>query len=165
MLLTEEEKATNKATQKHINDVQILLKKIADELFQRGIAHDQSKMEQPELAIFTEYTPKLAESTYGSNEYKQFLREMGSALEHHYKHNRHHPEHFTEEADATFRASPVNCMNLIDIIEMFCDWKAATLRHNDGDLRKSIEINADRFGLSQQLKSILLNTVEFIERR
>lgn len=36
--------------------------------------------------------------------------------------------------------------------------KAATLRHNNGDLRKSIEMNQRRFGYSDELKQILLNT-------
>lgn len=49
-------------------------------------------------------------------------------------------------------------MSLLDLIEMFCDWKAATERHADGDLAKSIEINAKRFKLDPQLVSILLNT-------
>ena len=153
-MLTKKEVETVMSTQDHIDNVRKYLQKIIDELFNRGAIHDQSKMQRPELSIFTEYTPKLAGSTYGSDEYKQFLNEMRVALEHHYANNRHHPEHFK---------NGVSGMNLIDIIEMFCDWKAATMRHNDGDMRKSIKINTKRFGLSQQLKSILMNTVNFIE--
>jgi hypothetical protein len=51
-------------------------------------------------------------------------------------------------------------MTLIDLCEMIADWKAATLRHNDGDILKSIEINQSRFGYSDEVKQILLNTVE-----
>ena len=50
-------------------------------------------------------------------------------------------------------------MNLLDLIEMLCDWKAATLRHNDGDMLKSLEINAKRFGYSDELKQIFKNTI------
>jgi len=32
-------------------------------------------------------------------------------------------------------------------------------RHNNGNIRKSIEINANRFGISPQLVKILENTV------
>jgi len=39
-------------------------------------------------------TPKLAGSTYGSEEYKAFLGQMKPALDHHYAVNDHHPEHF-----------------------------------------------------------------------
>ena len=51
-------------------------------------------------------------------------------------------------------------MNIIDLIEMFCDWKAATMRHADGDLKKSILINGKRFNLSDQIKNIFLNSVD-----
>lgn len=54
----------------------------------------------------------------------------------------------------------ISGMNLIDLIEMLCDWKAATIRHNDGDIRKSIAINQKRFGYSDEMKRFMLNTVE-----
>jgi len=51
-------------------------------------------------------------------------------------------------------------MTLIDVIEMFCDWKCASERHADGDILKSIEINCKRFNIDQQLRQIILNTAE-----
>jgi hypothetical protein len=42
---------------------------------------------------------------------------------------------------------------------MLFDWKAATERHADGDIRKSIEINKERFKISEQLCDIFRNTV------
>jgi hypothetical protein len=69
----------------------------------------------------------------------------------------HHPEHYS---------NGIQGMSLLDVIEMLCDWKAATMRHADGDLSKSIEINQKRFGYSDELKSILINTaieLKFIE--
>ena len=60
--------------------------------------------------------------------------------------------------------SDVNSMNLIDVLEMFCDWKAATLRHNDGNIYHSIEHNTTRFGLSSQLVNILTNTIPLLNR-
>lgn len=59
--------------------------------------------------------------------------------------------------------SPMSSMTLVDIIELFCDWKAASERHNDGNLRSSIEINADRFSMSPQLVRIFENTVDLLE--
>ncbi len=58
--------------------------------------------------------------------------------------------------------SNVNGMNLIDILEMTCDWLAAGKRHHDGNIYRSVEINKDRFGLSPQLVSIILNTVPLL---
>lgn len=151
--LTLEEQATNATTMHHINTVQSLLHKIVKELLDRADVHDQSKLSSPEVELFAEWTPKLAKSTYGSPEYEGFRKAMGPALDHHYAKNRHHPEHFKEG---------VNDMSLVDLIEMFCDWKAATMRHNDGNIRKSIAHNADRFGLSPQLVRILENSVDLV---
>jgi len=135
----------------HIRNVQGKLNAVAIELTIRGEEHDESKLLPPEKAIFDEYTPKLKNSTYGSDEYKEFLSGMGEALKHHYENNRHHPEHFL---------NGINGMTLIDLIEMFCDWKCASERHADGDIYKSIEINSKRFNLDEQLKKILINTAE-----
>ena len=48
---------------------------------------------------------------------------------------------------------------------MICDWKAATLRHNDGNLLKSIETNARRFGYDEQLKQIFINTAKMFDEQ
>ena len=152
--LTLEEQATNAATMEHIHQVRHYLNRAIHDLLERGEKHDQSKLAPPEVGLFTEFTPKLASSTYGSPEYDGFRKAMGPALDHHYAKNRHHPEHFKHGVDD---------MNLLDIVEMLCDWKAASLRHNDGNIRKSIEINADRFKLSPQLVKILENTADLME--
>ena len=153
MSLTVEEKATNDETWKHIHRVGALLNKCVVDLLERAEKHDQSKLAPPEVSLFTEFTPKLAGCTYGSPEYIAFKEAMGPALAHHYANNRHHPEH---------HKSGVQDMNLLDVLEMLCDWKAASERHNDGNIRKSIEINSDRFGLSPQLTKILENTADLL---
>jgi len=169
-------------TLEHIRQVRNKLDLIINKLHDRARDHDISKLEEPEKSIFDEYTPKLKNTTYGSVEYKQFLKEMKVALDHHYKHNRHHPEHFVyHECNGCFKrfiGMPDYCdvcgysqftkrpdisqMNLIDVIEMFCDWKAATLRHADGDILNSIDINKKRFEISDQLASILRNTAKIL---
>lgn len=140
-----------KDTIEHINQVREFMMEAAQEILQRGIEHDRSKLESPEIEIFTEYTPKLKHSTYGSDEYKGFLEGMKEGLDHHYAFNSHHPEFFQHG---------INGMDLFDILEMLCDWKAAVMRHNDGDIMRSLEINKDRFNISDQLFSILKNTIE-----
>lgn len=133
----------------HIERVQELLEQVRQELHRRGLNHDATKLIPPELDTFNEYTPKLKTSTYGSPEYKEYLVGMGEGLKHHYRHNRHHPEHFPDG---------VNDMTLVDIIEMLADWKAATERHDDGDLERSLSIQSERFGISEQLAGILHHT-------
>jgi hypothetical protein len=137
-------------TLEHIKEVGSRLNSVMVGLSIRIALHDASKLVSPEREIFDEYTPKLRDTTYGSDEYNGYLKEMKVALDHHYANNRHHPEHFE---------NGIKDMILIDIIEMLCDWKAATLRHADGDILKSIEHNQKRFGYSDELKKILENTV------
>ena len=143
-------------TQKHIENVRKFIRIVTDKLTQRGVDHDRLKCESPEVEIFTEYTPKLAQSTYGSDEYNAFLKEMNVALQHHYANYRHHPEHFDKG---------VNDMNLIDLVEMICDWKASSERQKDGNLLKSIEMNAQRFGYDDQLKQIFINTAKLFDEQ
>ena len=122
-----------------------------NELALRSTCHDRSKTESPEVEVFDEFSPKLKDLTYGSEEYRQCLAEMKPALDHHYANNRHHPEHFDDG---------VNDMTLVDLIEMLVDWKASTERTKSGDLGRSLEINKDRFGISDQLSQILVNTAK-----
>lgn len=135
----------------HIKRVAQLLTEASAELIRRANVHDNSKMNSPEKEFFDEYTPKLAGCTYGSEEYKEFLKELKVGLDHHYANNSHHPEHYE---------NGVNGFDLFDLIEMFFDWKAAGERHNDGSIYKSIEHNKTRFNLSEQTVSIFENTAK-----
>lgn len=138
----------------HIEVVRSFLRCFARELLRRADVHDASKLEDPEKAGFDEFTPKLKAMTYGSDEYKQALTDLGVVLEHHYAANSHHPEHY---------ANGFSGMNLPDVVEMFCDWAAAVQRHADGDLRRSIAMNAERFGYDEQVEVMLMNTLGAFE--
>lgn len=172
-------------TMRHIETVRNYLGTVIKELMFRGERHDQSKLESPEVEIFNEFTPKLRTTEYGGDEYRECLATMGEGLKHHYENNRHHPEFFQ-----TFRCdncgnisdlwsetrctkcnthstvtsiTSVSFMNLIDIMEMVCDWLAATHRHDTGDIMVSLEKNQERFGYSDELKQIFLNTVKYLD--
>lgn len=180
--LTLQEKATNAATLAHITRVRDLLNDFVMSILQvasvpdscramqpahssririsrmnhliglllwRGTVHDLSKLELPEVELFAEWTPKLKASTYGSPEYNAMLKELAPALDHHYSHNSHHPEHYPDGIDG---------MSLVDVIEMYCDWKAASERHEDGSIHKSIEINAGRFKMCSELVAVFKMT-------
>lgn len=124
------------------------------EINKRMFSHDRSKLETPEMEMFEQFIDRLAGMTYGSDEYNQCLEEMKkTALGHHYEHNRHHPEHYP---------NGINGMNLIDVLEMVCDWKAAGQRHSDGSMSRSLEINTQRFNLSPQLVQIIENTIPLL---
>ena len=183
----------------HIHRVKALMERVGLDVLGRGVSHDATKLLPPEKPIFDEFTPKLKGCTYGSDEYKGYLKEMSKALEHHYRMNRHHPEHFRlwkcSVCDGVFRDAetrPSDCyegnprfcpkccpvgtimecilepranvegmggMNLIDLLEMLADWKAASERPADGDIKRSLEINEKRFNIPKPLMQILWNTV------
>lgn len=142
-------------TIRHIQKVRDNLHVIIDDLLDRARNHDHSKLESPEVEVFDEYTPKLKYLTYGSPEYKEALAGMGPALAHHYAACDHHPEHFE---------NGIEDMSLIQIIEMLCDWKAAVERHADGDIQKSIDLNAERFGYGDEVRRLLHNTIDHMEK-
>lgn len=145
-------------TYKHIGRVRYFIEQVRQNLFLRSHNHDMSKLVEPELAAFDIATPKLADLEYGSEEYKQSLRELGPALQHHFENNDHHPEHY---------ANGVNGMSLMALMEMLCDWRAASerVKQRTDDPEKvstfeaGLEHNFKRFNIDPQLASILRNTV------
>jgi hypothetical protein len=136
-------------TLKHIKRVGFFINICVKELSERAQNHDNSKLEEPELTGFAINTERLSKVEYGSSEYKEMLQELKPTIEHHYANNRHHTEHWP---------NGINDMNLIDVLEMLCDWKAAGERNKNGNIKKSIEVNAEKYGINQQLKTILENT-------
>ncbi len=140
----------NMETLKHIQRVRHFLWLMVVELDRRAREHDQSKLESPEAEVFGEWTPELCKTEYMSSEYKVLMEHVRPAIDHHYAKNRHHPEHWPNGVDD---------MTLLDVVEMLCDWRAATERNKNGNIRTSIEKNTARYGLSPQLAAIMQNTV------
>lgn len=145
----------NLDTIKHIHEVRNNIYKIIQELDKRAQNHDKSKLESPEQEIFGEHSEELGKVEYGTPEYQELLNKVKPAIEHHYSKNTHHPEHWPDGIDE---------MDLLDICEMLADWIAATQRNKNGNIHKSIDVNAKRFNMSPQLKNILENTVHRIFR-
>jgi len=140
---------SKKATQMHRRMVRKFILKIVWLLIKRAFTHDKSKLSKEEKPGFDKYTPMLAKMTYGSEIYKQHLAALGETLKIHYSRNRHHPE---------FYSQGIKEMDLVDIVEMFCDWFAATKRHDDGNIYASILKNKERFDYGDDIAFILNNT-------
>jgi hypothetical protein len=149
-------------TQEHIDRVRYFIGRAQGDLDRRMAEHDASKLVEPELAAFDEATPKLANLTYGSAEYKESLKALGPALQHHFEHNDHHPEHYP---------MGVNDMSLLSLLEMLCDWRAASERMKQrtddpakvANFRVGLDHNFDRFGIQPQLAMILINTARELD--
>jgi len=146
-------------TQAHIYRVGEIMGIAIYNLDGRAAHHDASKLVSPEVEAFDIATPKLAQLVYGSPEYKQSTDDLGPALEHHYENNDHHPQHFP---------NGVQGMSLMALIEMLCDWRAASERSKQRtDDPEKVKTFADglayqqeRFGYSDEVAEILRNTVK-----
>jgi hypothetical protein len=141
-------------TLRHMETVRNYLGACITELLHRAAQHDQSKLESPEVEAYDAITHSLRTTTYGSEAYKANLTTYAPAIQHHYRHNRHHPE---------YHADGMKGMTLLDLIELLCDWKAATLRHANGNLRRSIALNQERFGYSDDLAAIFCQTAAWLD--
>jgi hypothetical protein len=135
-------------TQAHIARVQALLEAVVNNLTARAAHHDESKLAEPEKSAFDRCTPALKTAKYGTPEYDEATAQLGDALRHHYAHNSHHPEHYPNR---------IAGMSLLDIAEMFCDWKAASERESDV-FAQTLPNRCGRNGIDLQLAAIFKNT-------
>lgn len=122
---------------------------VANELFRRAAVHDNSKFSPEEFEAYEEAFPELQKYAYGTDEFKAALAKIQPAIQHHYSVNDHHPEFFE---------NGIIDMNLIQLIEMVCDWMAAARRSQTGVL-KGMELNRKRFGIGPQLINIIAGTI------
>ncbi|MCQ2124338.1 MAG: DUF5662 family protein [Fibrobacter sp.] len=141
------------ANKKHIAKVIELMTFFADVIKERAYVHDQSKLVSPEKEGFDK-AGSTSRLTYGTDEYAKSLEALKQTLDHHYALNAHHPQHYP---------NGVNDMNLFDVVEMLLDWRASTMRYANGNIYESLEINKERFGISDQLIAIMRNTMKVFD--
>lgn len=122
----------------------------ANELFHRAIGHDRSKFSNEEYGPYEDAFPGLQKYAYGTDEFKAELKKIKPAIAHHYQFNDHHPEHFT---------NGINDMDLFQIYEMACDWLAASSR-SQTPIMDGLQINKERFGISDQLFNVIVKTMK-----
>jgi hypothetical protein len=124
---------------------------LSQEVMRRGNQHDDSKYETAEFLPYSEVIEEFERHPYGSKGREKVYASIKPAVDHHLKHNRHHPEFF---------ADGIEGMNLVDLLEMIVDWNAATQNHPKvpGDLMTSLHIATEKYKISPQLARILYNT-------
>jgi hypothetical protein len=120
----------------------------ASVLATRGANHDSSKLKEPEYSgwLAMDKEPRYP---YGSRKYYDKMFRYKEVLEHHYSINSHHPEHFED---------PSNQMDLIDLIEMLCDWFSYSNDISWLEGYNTINSQCARFKLNDTIKHLLLNT-------
>jgi hypothetical protein len=140
---------TRQETLAHIVQVRESLFEITSNLHRRAFVHDASKLQEPELSGFAQMHLSPAASAYGTPAYDTMLAEAQETVAHHYAHNSHHPQ---------FYENGIAGMSLLDIVEMFADWRAASTRTPGGSLAQSLAVNRERFGTDPILSAIFENT-------
>ena len=121
----------------------------------RSRMHDMSKFSPEEQEIYERVTPKFKDLKYGTPEYEAVKAELGPALEHHYTHNDHHPEHFE---------NGVADMNAMQLNECIADVYAVIRRNPTASVTESMETWRDKYKIEPQLYSIILNTIIWLSR-
>lgn len=136
----------------HKRRVAAHMQHVANELFRRAAVHDNSKFSEEEYDAYESAFPGLQKYAYGTPEFKAELAKIQPAIEHHYAANDHHPEHFPDG---------IIGMNLIQVIEMVCDWIAASER-SQTSLYQGMELNRKRFQIDRQLIGVIAHTLTWL---
>lgn len=134
----------------HQQKVASYLLQIANDLTRRALVHDHSKWSPEEYETYSRLFPELQKHAYGTAEYKAAVKQLGPAWQHHWQTNDHHPEHFEHG---------ISDMHLGQLVEMFCDWLAASER-SQTPFEDGMRMNKQRFAIGDQLFEILLHTAE-----
>ncbi len=137
-------------TMRHIRTIQGYMTLIGTEWVERTRRHDESKLDDIELYGYVGIAEATKGLTAGSQEYLDALEPYKTVIRRHYILNDHHPEHF---------ANRVNGMNLIQVLEMVCDWIAASTDREMHPMQ-SIDTQCTRFNIDAQLKQIIINTMD-----
>jgi len=136
-------------TEQHIARVRKRIFEFTDEMVARAYRHDLSKYVEPEKSAIDRVRPQLKQLEFGTPEYKELKRAFS---DHHYKINDHHLEYFENGIEG---------MGLLQIVEMLCDWKAATETHGpDDNIYNSIDIICKQHEINDTLKNIFVNTAK-----
>ncbi len=134
-------------TKRHIKLVQDALDQFTADLELRADFHDSSKLEEPEKSGIDQSRERLWEIGWGNEGYAELRWEAWG--KHHAEVNDHHFEHFE---------NGILGMNLMQLVEHFCDQYAACQTSPNGDILKSIEHHAATYG--PVLTQIMLNTAK-----
>jgi pterin-4a-carbinolamine dehydratase len=135
---------------RHITLVQSHMRRIAAELQRRALVHDLSKWTLDEFGGFVLLNEADKKYGYGSDKYKAALKAV-NAVGLHTSRNSHHPEFHPEGVDG---------MGLFDLIEMICDWLAASEVYGTTSLEQSLQMSIERFGLDEKQALVVRLIVE-----
>lgn len=137
----------------HVSEVQANLHDMVSDLEKRSIVHDLSKFQDPEFSVFCSTRPEFKKVNYGTPEYEAVTEKAREGVEHHHAHNRHH---------TAYHENGIDDMNLMDIIEMLADWRAASRRSPDLSFADSLPKAFEKYKIEPALQKTILNTIEYL---
>jgi len=125
---------------------------IIQDLMWRAEQHDMSKFDEQEFKTLVALIADIQKHPYGTPEHEEMRKKYAAEFAIHHSKNRHHPEHFKNGVEE---------MNLMDLLEMLCDWKAASMRQESGgNIENSLKIGAEKYNIPPVLLKILENTAK-----
>ena len=138
----------------HISEVSENLLAMKSDLERRAIVHDRSKLEALEFDSFVKTRPQFKKVDYGTKEYQECVNLIKPAIDHHYKNNRHH---------TAFHKNGFADMNLLDILEMLADWKAASRRSPNLTFKDSLPRAFNKYKIPENMQRHILNTLQYLK--
>lgn len=150
-------------TRKHQQLVAESMMACVKRLIDKAISHDNSKFSEKEKPFYMDPVWVLNNENieYGSERYKETYRKMGPGWDHHSHNNDHHPEFFENFAVQTLN-DPIRAMDLFALLEMLCDWIAASKRKGNSSAF-ALEAMKKKYQVDEQLEAILRNTLGIVE--
>ena len=118
--------------------------------------HDFEKFNIKEFIILKDVIPlgrKMRKVKYGTIEHKELIKKIRKMNNTHYFNSSHHPE---------FYKGGFSEMSFLDRVEMIVDWKAATKRNLNGDVKISIGDNQIKYQYDETDKEWLEKIAEEI---
>lgn len=139
---------------KHINT-------ISKELMHRAFEHDNDKIEDDLIFdIYNEHSQTQRSIPFGTKERIDFEHiTMGPAVDKHIHANRHHL--YNSRNPLSFEHA-----NLLDYIEILCDWKSAMERNelSEEDEIERIKFLLDKYNFPEDIKVAMLNTYHKLKK-
>ncbi len=137
----------------HKQEVKEKMLFLAKEIIKHAEQHDDSKLREPELNWLIEMDKENEKIKYGTPEYFEKQKRWEKFFKHHYKKNRHHPDHFENMG--------VYGMTIVDLVEMMCDIVSYCKELHVSEVVKIIDEQKKRFGIDDNISQILINTLNY----
>lgn len=142
-------------TRKHQQLVAKIMLNAVRMITDRAVNHDASKLYDSERRWYVNpvYRLNTEKVPYGSDYYKELTEQMGPGWEHHQSVNDHHVSEVNQ----------LKTMSLISLLEMCCDWIAASRRQGN-DPALPLDSLVEKSGMGKDLQEIIKNTLVILDR-